>query len=160
MADFAQLPLRHRVQMALYRWRRVEPLEWTRLPVPLAEARIGLVTSGGLYRRAGDDPFLQRAGGDYSFRVIPDDIDLATLAVGQTSHAFDRGPGEADRNAVLPIERLRTLVAQGEVGSSAPRHLSFNGSITAPGRLVRESAPAAAEVFVRDGVQGALLVPV
>jgi hypothetical protein len=46
------------------------------------------------------------------------------------------------------------------VGSAAPRHLSFNGSITAPARLVRESAPRAARLFVEDGVHAALLVPI
>jgi hypothetical protein len=34
------------------------------------------------------------------------------------------------------------------------------GSITAPARLVRESAPAAAQVLVADRVDVALLVPV
>jgi hypothetical protein len=42
----------------------------------------------------------------------------------------------------------------------APRHLSFMGSITAPGRLVAESAPEAAQLLVDDGVDVALLVPV
>ena len=160
MADFSELPLRYRFEMALYRWRRVDPLVWTRLAVPLPRARLGLVTTAGLYRPGVDEPFRRVRGGDYSFRIIPDDVDLHALTVGQTSEAFDRAPVEADRNAALPIQRMHTLVERGKVGSAAPRHLSFNGSITAPGRLVRESAPKAAAVFVRDGVQAALLVPV
>lgn len=121
-----------RLWLAQYRWRRVEPLSWARLGVPLPEARVGLVTSAGLYRSQVDKPFRRTLGGDGGFRIIPDHVDLRTLAVGQTRHALDRRPGEADRNAVLPTERLRTLAAQGEVGSAAPRHLNFNGSITAP----------------------------
>ena len=115
---------------------------------------------GGLYRPGIDEPFRKVRGGDYSYRVIPDDVGLATLALGQTSTAFDRGPVESDRNVALPLERLRELVRRGEVGSSAPRHLSFNGSISAPGRLVRDGAPEAATLLRDDGVQGALLVPV
>ncbi len=42
----------------------------------------------------------------------------------------------------------------------APRHLSFMGSVTAPGRLVRDTAPRAAELLVEDRVDVALLVPV
>jgi D-proline reductase (dithiol) PrdB len=160
MAEFSELPLRYRLEMGMYRWRHVDPLVWTRLAVPLASARVGLVTTAGLYRPAIDKPFERVRGGDYSFRIIPDDVAVSTLAVGQTSAAFDREPVYADRNAGLPIERLRTLVHRGEVGASALRHLSFNGSITAPGRLVRESAPEATAVFRRDGVDAALLVPV
>jgi D-proline reductase (dithiol) PrdB len=160
VADFSELPLRYRLEMAVYRWRRVDPEVWTRLPVPLRDARVALVTTAGLYRPGRDEPFRRVRGGDYSFRVIPDDVDLRELVVGQTSEAFDRAPVKADRNVALPIERLRTLVERREVGSAAPRHLSFNGSITAPGRLVRDSAPEAACLLAGDGVQAALLVPV
>lgn len=146
--------------MAAYRWRRVETLTWARLGVPLREARVGLVTTAGLYRPGTDQPFERVRGGDSSFRIIPDDVGVASLAIGQTSGAFDRQPMDADRNAALPIDRLHALVARGEVGSSAGRHLSFNGSITAPGRLVRDAAPEAAEVFRQEQVDAVLLVPV
>lgn len=146
--------------MAAYRWRRVEPLAWTRLRVPLREARIGLVTTAGLYRPGTDLPFERVRGGDASYRVIPDEVRLPSLAIGQTSDAFDRGPVDADRNAALPIDRLRALVERGEVGSSTSVHLSFNGSITAPGRLVRHVAPEAAEVFRQAQADAVLLVPV
>ncbi len=160
MAEFSELSLRHRLEMAVYRWRTVEPLTWTRLAVPLREARIALVTTAGLYRPAVDEPFRHIRGGDYGYRVIRDDADLSSLAIGQTSTAFDRKTMESDRNTALPIERLRALVTRDEVGSAAPRHLSFNGSIPAPGRLVRESAPHAAKVLIDDGVHAALLIPV
>ena len=118
------------------------------------------MTTAGLYRPETDQPFERIRGGDSSFRIIPDDVDLRSLAIGQTSSAFDRQPVEADRNSALPIERIRALVENGEVGSAARQHLSFNGSITAPGRLVRDVAPAAAEVFRQERVDAALLVPV
>jgi hypothetical protein len=40
------------------------------------------------------------------------------------------------------------------------RHLSFMGSITAPGRFQRDVVPEAARLFEVDGVDAALLVPV
>lgn len=160
MADFATLPLRYRLQMALYPWRRLERTPWQPLRVPLQRARIALITSAGLFRRDVDEPFGHIRGGDPSFRVIPDDADLETLVVGQTSHAFDRGPAERDPNLVFPLEPLHRLVAAGEVGAAAARHLSFNGSLTAPGRLVSRTAPRAAELLRGDGVDVALLVPV
>jgi len=160
MAEFAELSLRHRLEMAVYRWRRVKPSVWFPLAVPLRDAKVALVTTAGLFRPGVDRPFQNVRGGDYSFRIIPDDAELHTLAVGQTSDAFDRQPVESDRNSALPLDRLHQLVAIGEIGASAPRHLSFNGSITAPGRLIRDSAPDAARLLRDDGVQGALLVPV
>ncbi len=145
--------------MALYPWRRVDPLAWTPAQ-PLPASRVALITTAGLYQAGIDEPFEERRGGDVSFRLIPDAIDPASLTIGQTSNAFDRRPLEADRNVAYPIDRLRALVHRGEVGATAPHHLSFNGSITAPRRLVRQSAPAAARLLRDDGVHVALLVPV
>ena len=57
-------------------------------------------------------------------------------------------------------KRLRELVATGEAGEVAPRHASIMGSLTAPGRLVKRTAPAIAEMLRGDGVDAAALVPV
>ncbi len=127
---------------------------------PVSEARVALVTSAG-FTTPGDRPFdLDLAGGDYSFRTLPADAALATLAVHHRSDAFDPAPLAADRNVAFPLARLRELAVRGLVGEVAPRHLSFMGSITRPERLISESAPAAADVLAGDGVDIALLVPV
>ncbi|MFW6201636.1 MAG: glycine/sarcosine/betaine reductase selenoprotein B family protein [Gemmatimonadota bacterium] len=160
MATFSDLPLKYRLQMAVYRWRRIDDTPWTAPRAPLENARVALVTSAGLYRPDIDPPFRSMAGGDYGFRVLPDDVDLDGLAVGQTSRAFDREPIRRDRNIALPLDRLHRLVEDGVVGQSASRHLSFNGSITAPGRLVGRSGPEMATVLRDDGVDVALLVPI
>jgi hypothetical protein len=106
MADFSELLLHHRLELALYKWRRIDPIPWTPLAVPLRDARVGLVTSGGLYRLGEDEPFRHMKGGDSSYRVLPNDTDVRRLALGQTSGAFDREPILADRNMALPIDRL------------------------------------------------------
>ena len=56
--------------------------------------------------------------------------------------------------------RLRELGRSGRIGSVNHRHISFMGSITAPGRLVKQTAPEAARLLAADGVDAALLVPV
>lgn len=161
MASFESLPARHRLTLALYRWRGVEaPAPWTPLARPLAESRVALVTSAALHQPAVDAPFEHRRGGDTSFRMLPDDVDLESLVVGQTSDAFDHRPVASDANLAFPRDRLRELVAAGVVGFAAPRHVSFNGSITAPLRLVRETAPRVADVLRADAVDAALFVPV
>ena len=160
VADLSELSLKYRLQLVAYRWRRIDPVPWSALEKPLSAACLALVTSAGLYRPAIDAPFERVRGGDVSFRAIPNDVPVGSLKVGQTSDAFDRSPIEIDRNLALPLDRLGELVRAGEVGSAAPRHLSFNGSITTPGRLIAETAPEAAELFREDGVDAALLVPV
>ncbi|HEX5855142.1 MAG TPA: selenoprotein B, partial [Thermoanaerobaculia bacterium] len=73
--------------------------------------------------------------------------------------AFDQAGFRADRNLGFPLERLREMAARGEIGALNGRALSFMGSITAPGRLVKDTAPAAAALLLSDGVDVALLVP-
>lgn len=160
MAEFGELPFRYRLSMAAYRWRRIEPVPWTPLSLPLARARVALVTSAGLLRPGLDAPFHEARGGDPSVRWLPSDVSLAGLAIGQTSDAFDRTAIERDRNEALPLERLAEFADDGVIGAVAPRHLSFNGSMTAPGRFVAETAPQVAGMLLADAVQAALLVPV
>lgn len=154
------LPLKYRFLIGAYRWRRVSPTPCAVPQRPLAEARVGLVTTAGLVP-PGAEPFdLDARGGDPSFRVIPAGTSPHALAVHHRSDAFDRAGMAADINVVFPVAALERLAREGRIGAVAPRHLSFMGSITAPGRLVRDHAPPAAGVFVEDQVDVALLVPV
>jgi D-proline reductase (dithiol) PrdB len=155
-----ELPFWERALIATYPWRRVSPVPVARLRRPVAESRVALVTTAGLVP-PGAAPFdLERRGGDTSFRVIPGDMQPSILTLQHRSDAFDRAAVLADPNVAFPIDLLRTAVESGEVGCVAPRHLSFMGSITAPGRLIKEHAPAAAGLLVEDAVDIALLAPV
>lgn len=153
------LSLKDRLFLATYRFRVLDPVPFAPLRRPLFEARVALVTTGGLTAE-GQPPFdLEARGGDTSYRLLDAGVDTRSLAIGQRSHSFDHTGFEEDRNLGFPLDRLRELAAAGEVGSVAPRHVSVMGSITAPGRLIKESAPAAAMALVADGVDAALLVP-
>jgi D-proline reductase (dithiol) PrdB len=155
-----ELPLWERTLIRTYRWRRVEPLPLAALSRELPVCRVALVTTAGLVP-PGMEPFdLGQRGGDTTFRVIPADADLASLEIVHRSDAFDRDAVAADRNVAFPLDRLRELAAAGEVGSVAPRQLSFMGSITAPGRLVKETAGQAADLLAEDRADVALLAPV
>jgi D-proline reductase (dithiol) PrdB len=160
MASIDELPLKYRVFVRTYRWRTIEPVPFAKLEKDLPEARVALVTTAGL-SMPGDSPFDPSVrGGDWSFRVIDSDADLPSLVESHRSDAWDHSGVAADRNLALPLDRLRELRDAGRIGTVNRRHLSFMGSITAPGRLIRESAPEAAQLFVDDGVEVALLVPV
>lgn len=146
--------------MRTYRWRRIDPVPWTDPGKPLSACRVALVSSAG-FVPAGAEPFdLTLRGGDFSFREVPRGCDLRSLTHAHRSDSFDsRGLAE-DPNLALPLDRLEELAAGGRIGEVAPRHVSFMGSITAPGRLVRATAPEAASILGSDEVDVAILVPV
>jgi D-proline reductase (dithiol) PrdB len=160
MARISDLPLWLRAVLTVYRWRRIDPVPLARPTKPLPACRVALVTTAGLVP-PGDAPFDGAIkGGDFSYRVIRGDVRVSALAEHHRSESFDHAGILADANLAFPLDRLRELVAGGEIGEVAPRHLSFMGSITAPGRLVSRTAPEAAELLVADRVDVALLVPV
>ncbi len=127
---------------------------------PLREARIAVVTTAAFFRP--DQPPFDTSirGGDYSYRVIPDDTDLTTLGIAHRSDAFDIRGITSDKNLALPLDRLKALAEKGVIGSVAPRHFSFMGSIAAPGRLIAKTAPEVAGMLREDGVDAVLLTPV
>lgn len=160
MGDLSEFPLSYRLFLRAYRWRRIDPVPWQPLERPLAASRLALVSSAGLVA-PGQEPFDETfKGGDPSFREIPADVDLTRLVHSHRSDLFDHAAVEADANLALPLERIHELAAAGRIGSVAPRHLSFMGSITAPGRLVKRTAPRAVATLLEDRVDVALLVPV
>ena len=101
-----------------------------------------------------------RRGGDPGFREIPTEVDVATLADTHHSTAFDHTAMRRDPNLAFPIDRVRELARAGRIASVAPRHLSFMGGLTAPTRFLKESVPEMTRLFVDDGVDVALLIPV
>jgi hypothetical protein len=159
VASLAELSLKNRLFMAKYRYRTLDPVPFTALRKPLPEARVALVTTGGVYA-PGQAPFNKSVkGGDASFREIAADVDVSTLGIAHKSDAFDQTGFRRDRNLGFPLDRLREMALRAEIGTLNRRHLSFMGSITAPRRLMAETAPEAAQLLVADGVDVALLVP-
>ena len=109
--------------MALVASRAQSPIEldatpWTPLRVPIREAKVALVTTGGFYLKTQqpyetDGPENQ---GDWSFRAIPsttspDEMDVAHL------HYDLSGPRE-DRNCVFPIDRPRRCTPRASSAAS------------------------------------------
>ncbi len=160
MAKLSDLKLSYQLFMKAYPYRRVDWSPGARLVKPLRTARIAVVTTAAFFK-PDQLPFdVSVRGGDYSCRVLPLDTDLDTLRIAHRSDAFDsRGIG-SDKNLALPLDRLKALAKAGVIGSVAPRHFSFMGSISAPGRLIDRTAPEVARMLVEDGVDAVLLTPV
>jgi len=152
------LPERHGTKRAS-RSQDIPQPQLASLRKPLCEARVAVVTAGGVHL-ATQPPFDMRdPEGDATFRVIPKDVDVRNLRI--THDYYDHGAADQDVNCVFPIERLREFVTAGEIGEIAPRHVGMMGHLegTQAERLVGTSAPAIADMFRADQVDLVLAVP-
>ena len=127
---------------------------WAVAP-PSRERRVAIVTTAGLHKR-GDRPFKPGAG---DYRIIPGDSTADDLVMSHVSSNFDRTGFQDDLNVVFPIDRLRELAAEGEIGSVGAFHYSFMGGWTHPAWM-REGAQEITGFLREDGVDAVLLVPV
>jgi len=143
-----------------YPWRQLGEIIPARRIKPLAECRVALVSSAGLVA-PGQAPYdNETKGGDWSWRSIPAGVDIQSLTEHHRSDSWDHTGIEADRNMGMPLDRLHELAADGVIGEVAPRHISVMGSITAPGRFIRQTMPEIVEALTADEVDVALMVPV
>jgi D-proline reductase (dithiol) PrdB len=160
MGEIAEFSLPVRLFLRAYPWRRIDPVPWTPLRRPLAQCKVALLCSAG-FVVPGQEPFDPSVkGGDVSWREIPGDVETRTLVETHRSEVFDHTGLHQDANLGFPFDRFRELVAKGRIGSLNRRHFSFMGSITAPGRLVRDTAPQIARALAGDAVDVAFVVPV
>jgi len=140
---------------------------FARLKKPLSEARLAVLTTGGLYVRGEQEPFdmeRERADpdwGDPSHRVIPSDTQPGKIAV---SHGhYNPADVESDHNVLFPLQRLVELRDSGAIGSIAPSAYSVMGYQGHPGPnwgpWREETGPAILAQMQAEGVEGALLTP-
>ena len=140
-----------------YQWTINEAATITPLQVPLSQARIATLTSGGVSRcaMAAWDPNARN-----DFRLDAIDADAPTDDFQVHDSYYDTASAKVDLNCVFPLDRLRELVAEGVIGSLAPRQWSgFMGRIYKRQYLIEEAAPAFAAELAADEVDLALLVP-
>ena len=160
MARIEDLTLTHRLFMKAYRYRTIDWSPGACLNKALSESKVALVTTAALH--LPEQPAFSHdiRGGDCSFRELPGSAEVNQLKIAHRSSAFDQTGAREDRNLVFPLDRFRELVAQRILGALNHRHFSFMGSITDPGRLISETAPAVANLLRQDQVDAAFLVPV
>ena len=120
----------------------------------LKERRIAAVTTAGLHRR-DDRPF---SVGVPDYRVIPNDVKADELVMSHISVNFDRSGFQQDLNIAFPIDRLRELAENGEIGSLGTYHYSFMGA--APPNAIEPNARRLAGILKADGVDSVLLTGV
>jgi glycine/betaine/sarcosine/D-proline reductase family selenoprotein B len=108
---------------APYQWASREDIAFTKLAKPLADARIGIITTAAPFKDdAGDQgPCASYNGKAKFFEVYA----LASEPEPELfiSHiAIDRAHTTAeDQNSYLPLQALNKLAAEGKIGSVSPR---------------------------------------
>lgn len=108
-----------------------DAIVWAPFEKNLAEARIALLSSAGLYIKGRQRSFdLEREQanpewGDPSWRSIPADVNAADIAAAHL-HINDEDI-LADPEIALPMRLLAELAAEGEVGAATADHLSVMG---------------------------------
>ncbi len=142
-----------------YPWPAFSTAPWTPVTKPLAASRVGVVTTGGLYRAGVDAPFDGGAPeGDWSFRSIPAGVPIQTLAIAHEHFAHE--VAEADMNTIFPLDRLRELQAARVIAGLTDVHFSIMGYCTRAADLAEGAAPAIAAALQAAGADVALVVPV
>lgn len=125
------------------------------LRAPLAQSRITLIGSGGVYA-AGQVAFHHRD--DTSFRII--DTKQPTSALRTSHFAYDQRDARADPNVVFPIDTLQRLAGQGVIGQLCDRAYAFMGGIYSSRKVREWLAPKLLAYIEEDDPDLVLLVPV
>lgn len=146
------------------RWgRKLAPhpgeVPWAEPRTPLREAVLALVTTGGVHLRSQPPFDMSDPRGDPSFREIPAETPRELLTI--THDYYDHREAEQDLNLVLPVERVRELVAVGALGALHPLAYALMGHIEPPHleTLQERIAPEIARRLAAARVDYALLIP-
>jgi D-proline reductase (dithiol) PrdB len=138
---------------------------WAPFEKRLAESRIALLTSAGLYLEGVQEPFdgerekAEPTWGDPTHRVLPAPVDGSGL--GMMHLHVNHEDVLADPEIALPLAGLARLVEEGRVGSVAPSHYSVMGFQQAGLEVWRrETAPAIVTRLRDEQTDGLILAPV
>ena len=131
-----------------YRWAHHDDVPFARLPKPLAECRLGLVTTAAPDEQGGKVRVV------YNGQTEPTPLGLYTHHLfwhKSATHTNDPG-------SYLPIAHLQALVQTGRLGSLSPRFYGIPTRYSQ--RETREqNAPAILNDCQADQVDIALLIP-
>ena len=155
MVRLADLPKWEQEHLLIKCGPPLGPTAWVHNSKPLADKRIALITTAGLYVR-GEESF---AWGDSTYRALPGDEDAGNYVMGQSSANFDRSGFQADVNVVFPLDRFNELVSEKTLGSLASFHYSFVGAGLLP-QQYESSVRSLAAILKRDRVDAVFITPV
>jgi D-proline reductase (dithiol) PrdB len=134
-------------------------IPWTLLRKPVAESVVALVTTAGVHLKSQEPFDMDDPDGDPTFRAIPTDAPRTDLTI--THKYYDHSAADRDINVVLPLDRMRELLAKKRIGGIAPLAYGFMGHIDGPHlkTLLENTAPDVARRLKEDRADAVLLTP-
>ncbi len=140
-----------------YEWTINDSAPLTRIDKPLTKCTVSLLTSGGISQCSMPD-FDPNARNDHRLDEVPKDANSSDFNINDSY--YDHTDADADLNCVFPIDRLRELEKNGEIGRVSTRFWSgFMGRIYNRSKVLNESAPAFVEKLKEDGVDILIAAP-
>jgi len=134
-------------------------IPWTLVRKPVAESVLALVTTAGVHLTSQEPFDMEDPDGDPSFRAIATDTPRADLTI--THKYYDHSAADRDINVVLPLDRMRELLAEKRIGGIAPFVYGFMGHVHGPHlkTLIERTAPEVARRLKSDGADAVVLTP-
>jgi len=143
-----------------YAWARNDTVPFARLSKPLAQCRVGLISTSEIAIRF-DPATEQNPISEEGFRAVYElPADVPTEKLYSRTASFDRYATDLeDVNAFFPVDRLREAVASGRIGSMPPRLYGAYNNYSQR-KVLEEEAPKALGMARADAIDAAILVPV
>jgi D-proline reductase (dithiol) PrdB len=141
-----------------------DDVPWTPLAKPLREARVALVTTGGINVRGAEAPFdyerekRNPTWGDPTYRTLPRDLRQDQVQAGHLH--INNDDIERDVDCIFPVHRMLELEAASEIGSLAESNYSFMGYQPDTTEWTQRYAPEVAGRMKDEQVDAVLLTPV
>ncbi|ERJ10998.1 glycine/sarcosine/betaine reductase selenoprotein B family protein [Haloplasma contractile] len=137
---------------------REREIPFTLMSKPISEAKIALISSAGLYSKGGLPFDTEDLFGDTSFRIISKDVTMEDLDIAHTH--YDHKYIREDINTVFPVELLKELEKQGEIGELVNQNYSFSGYILKTEELKKDLSIKVLNLLQEDQVDAVILAPV
>jgi D-proline reductase (dithiol) PrdB len=139
-----------------YKWSVFDSSPFTSLKTPIKKASVALISSAGI-SMDDQEPFDPWAVNGLSFREIPTNTPFNRLNLNH--NYFDHRDAVKDFNCIFPIERLKELEKEEEIGRLAPVAFSLGmGRLYKRTALQNETVPKIVDVLRDQNADAVLLV--
>jgi hypothetical protein len=141
-----------------YRWAHFDHIPFTPLPKPLAQCRVGLVTTSEMAVLGEPGPWDNESDAARDVYALP--VATPTEKLYTKKEAFDRYETTLDDvESYLPIARLREYADQGRIRGLAPRFQVLYSQYSQR-KTMEVDAPEILRQMREDGVDVAVLTAV
>jgi len=134
-----------------------DAVELAKLKKPLSQCRVCFVSTSGVQPKTSLPFDTVHPVGDYTFRPVPSNSQVEDLEIHQLKYPTF-GAAE-DLNVIFPIERLRELAQEGQIGELTENFFTFIGYNMDPQQLKETLAEDIAEAVCQQEADVVVAAP-